>query len=96
MTPHTVCPSTLRYQPDCADRPLQPHLPPQRPGQQPHHRRAGEKPAHEDGHQPLPAVPGRKRPDGVPGVHPLHAHSQPHEGLYLRQRYMQAGHVLYG
>lgn len=86
----------LRYQPDGPDRPLQPHLPPQRPGQQPHHRRPGAEQAHEDRHQPLPAVPVRQRPDGVPGLHPLHPHPQPHEGLHLRHCHMQAGHVLHG
>lgn len=85
-----------RHQPDSADRPLQPHLPPQRAGEQPHHRRPGQEPAHEDRHQPVPTVSGRQRPDGVPSLHPLHPYPQPHEGLHLRQRYMQAGDVFHG
>lgn len=93
--PH-VSPAALRHQPVGADRPLQPHLPPQRPGQQPHHRSAGEEPAHEDRHQPLPAVSGHQRPDGVSGLHPLHLHPQPHEGLCVRHRHVQAVHVLHG
>lgn len=86
----------LRYQPDSAHHPLQPHLPPQRPGQQPHHRGPGEEPAHENRHQPVPAVSVRQRPDGVTGLHPLHPHPQPHEGFHLRHWDMQTGHVLHG
>lgn len=91
-----VSPSPLRHQPDGADHPLQPHLPPQRGGEQPHHRRPDEEQTDEDSHQPLPAVSGCQRPDGLPGLHPLHPHPQPHEGLHLRHRHVQDGHVLYG
>lgn len=85
-----------RHRPNGADHPLQPDFPAQRPGQQPHHRRAGEEQAHEDRHQPLPAVAVRQRPDGLGGLHPLHAHPQPHAGLRLRCRDVQVGHVLHG
>lgn len=91
-----VSPYTHRYRPDSSDHPLQPHLPPQRPGQQPHHHGPGAEPTHEDGHQPVPAVSVRQRPDGVHRVHPLHPHPQPHAGLHLRHRHLQAGHVLHG
>lgn len=81
-------PNPRRHRPNRADHPLQPHLPAQRPGQRPHHRRPGEEQAHEDRHQPLPAVAVRQRPDIVSRLHPLHPHSQPHEGLHLRSRHV--------
>lgn len=86
----------LRHKPGGANRPLQHHIPPEHLWQQPHHRGAGEEPTDAHRHQPLPAVAGRQRPDALSLLHAIHPHPQPHEGLRLRKRHLQGGHVLYG